>query len=136
MLKQFIEQLHSDLEIQQGLEPNEDGTYSLRLDPDIEITLRESPEAGITLFTTVAELPEENTEEYLFKTMIANLFGRETGGSALGLDQEGKKVVLLNFIEETAYKDFYEQLEDFVNYADVWRQETTQFIEQQVEEGN
>lgn len=132
MLKQFIEQLSTDMGFEQALDANEDGSYSLRLEPDIDLTLRESPDSIIMLYTKLAELPTRNTEDFLFKAMRANLFGRETGGGALGLDTEGKNIVLLDFLyDEQNYRMFHERLEDFVNYAEAWRHETIEFIEQQ-----
>jgi Tir chaperone protein (CesT) family len=134
MLKQFIEQLSSDMGFEQALDANEDGSYSLRLEPAIDIHLQESSDATIMLQTKVAKLPSRKTEEFLLKAMIANLFGRETGGAALGLDKEGKEILLLDFLlEEKNYRVFHERLEDFVNYADAWRQETIGFSEQQDE---
>ena len=132
MLKQFIEQLSIDLGFEQALDANQDGSYSLRLEPDLDVILREAPDSAIMLYTKLTELPTRNTEDFLLKAMVANLFGRETGGAALGLDNEGKRVVLLDFlIEENNYRIFHERLEDFVNYADAWRQETKEFSEQQ-----
>lgn len=130
MLKQFVDQLSADLG--EPLAVNDDGSYSLFLEPNLHISLRENLESGISLFTVLAPLPGEKVEDFLLKTMIANLFGRETGGGILGLDKEGKKVTFLTFLpEKLSYKDFHDCLEDFVNYAEAWRVETTEFIEQQ-----
>jgi hypothetical protein len=134
MLKQFIERLSVDMGYEQPLDANEDGSYSLRLEPDIDVTLKESPDLMIMFYTKVAELPVRSTEEYLLKAMCANLFGRETGGAALGLDREAKRVVLLDFLSESQnYRVFHDRLEDFVNYVEAWRQETIEFSEQQNE---
>lgn len=132
-LKQFVERLRQDLGFEQALEANEDGTYSLRLEPDIDVTLKEDPDS-IMFYTRLAELPSRNQEAFLTQAMIANLFGKETGGAALGLDNEGERVVLLDFIASgLTYKAFHEKLEDFVNYADAWRQETREFSKKQHE---
>ena len=134
-LKQFIGQLSTDLRFEQALDANEDGSYSVRLEPDIDVTLRENLDSTILLYVKLAELPTERTEEYLHKAMVANLFGREIGGAVLGLDNEGKRVVLLDFLSEgMTYRLFHERLEDFVNYADAWRQQTIEFVENEVEE--
>lgn len=134
MLSQFMQLLCVDLGIEQSLAPNEEGSYSLHLEPNLHISLRENPDSGITLFTTIAALPEQNRENFLLKAMSANLLGRETGGSALGLDKEEKKITFLCFLSgQASYKDFHDALEDFVNYAESWRQETVEFIEQQSE---
>ncbi len=129
MLKQFVDQLRADMG--GSFEVNDDDSYSLHVEPDLHISLRENKEAGISLFTALAPIPEERVEEFLIKTMIANLFGRETGGGILGLDKEGKKVTFLTFLPpELSYTEFHDQLEDFVNYADAWKNETTVFKEQ------
>lgn len=127
-LKEFVEQLSTDMELEQALEAKEDGSYSLRLEPNIDVLLRENSSLAIRFQTTIADLPKHQTEDYLLKAMTANLFGRETGGSALGLDAEGKKVVLVDFLaEHETYRAFYERLEEFVNYAEAWRRETVEF---------
>lgn len=132
MLKQFIDQLSTNMGFQQPLEANEDGSYSLRLDPDLDITLKESGDNAILFHTQLAELPARNREDFLLKTMVANLLGRETGGAALGLDREGKKLVLVDFLSDHQdYRAFHERLEEFANYAEVWREETREFVEQQ-----
>ncbi len=131
VLKQFIDQLSEDMVAADSISANEDGSYSLYLEPDLHISLRENASSGICLFTPVAPLPKKKKEEFLLKAMTANLFGRETGGAALGLDREGEQVTLLTFLpEQLNYRDFHDYLEDFVNYADAWRVETTEFIEQ------
>ncbi len=129
-LKQYIEKLSTDMGFEQALEAKEDGSYSLRFDPGLDITVRENSESIIQFHTKLAPLPKDRTDEYLMQAMTANLFGRETGETALGLDQEGKHVVLVDFLTENeTYHTFYEQLEKFVNYAEAWRQETLDFIE-------
>lgn len=134
MLKQFIEQLSTDMGFEQALEANDDGSYSLLLEPDIDITLRENPNQGIVFYTRVVDIPSKKTEAFLLKAMRANLLGRETGGGTLGLDEEGKKVVLIDFLsEDLTYREFHDKLEDFVNYTEAWRSETAEFIEKQEE---
>lgn len=134
MLKRFIEQLSVDLKFEQSLAPNEDASYSLSLEPNLDISLSETPESGIRLYAVVSQVPQKKTENFLLHAMSANLFGLETGNSTLGLDKEGKNLVLINFIpRQLNYREFRDELEDFVNYADVWGQETSEFIEQESE---
>ncbi len=128
MLKRFIEQLSKDMGLTKPLVSNNEGAYLLSLEPDLQISLRENAESGITLFTVVAPLPAGKNEEYMLMLMTANLLGRETGGCALGLDKAGKHVTLITFLPEGLnYKQFHEALEGFSNYADSWREETTEF---------
>ena len=131
MLKRFVAQLSKEMGFSKRLATTEDGTYELLFEPDLQISLRENADSGITLFTVVAALPAKGTEEYMVKLMSANLFGRETGGSALGLEKDGKSVTLSCFLPEGInYGRFHDCLEDFVNYADSWREETAQFVAQ------
>ncbi|MFZ0564611.1 MAG: type III secretion system chaperone [Chlamydiales bacterium] len=135
MLKRFIEQLSAEFKLEQTLAPNEDGSYSLPLEPNLNISLSESPESGIRLYAVVCQLPQKNIENFLLQAMSANLFGLETGSSSLGLDKEAKNLVLVNFIpEQLDYREFYEVLEDFVNYADAWSEEARVFFKQEAEQ--
>lgn len=131
-LKEYLDQLGRDMKWEQPLEANDDGSYSLRLEPDIAIHLKEEGSA-IAMQATLAPLPAGNTEDYLLRAMSANLFGNETGGAFLGLDGEGKKVMLLDILfQQPGYPAFHDRLEDFVNYADAWRSETIAFNEEQL----
>ena len=133
MLKQFIEQLSTDMGFEQALESNDDGSYSLRVEPDIDITLKEYPEATISFHTQLAPLPASGTEDFLFLANVANLLGKETGGAFLGLDSAGKQIVMRALLfEEPSYRVFHERLEEFANYADVWRLETIEFTKNRV----
>jgi hypothetical protein len=125
VLKQFVEQLSRKMGFEQALEMKEDGSYSLHVEPNIDIVLYDGQKHDIQFYSILADLPQKDMEDYLLKAMKANLFGRETGESALGLDGEGKKVVLVRFLAENeSFNTFYEQLEEFVNYAECWRNET------------
>lgn len=135
MLKQFMQQLSDDIQMQQPLAPNADGSYSLQLEPAVDISFRETSSGSIMLHAFLGNMPQAKKENFLLLAMSANLFGRETGGSALGLDKEGKKIVLLNFLSQSAtYREFHDALEDFVNYADAWSGEIAQFVKTQREE--
>lgn len=127
-LKQYIEQLSTDMGFEQALEAKEDGSYSLRLEPNIDVILSETSTMAIQFQTTLADLPKTSTEDFLLRAMTANLFGRETGGAAVGLDAEGQKVILVDFLSEHAtYPVFYARIEEFVNYAEAWALETVNF---------
>lgn len=129
MLKQFIELLSIDLELSNPLSPEKDGSYLLLMEPELQISLRENSESGITLFTKLGPLPEKNVEEFLQYVMSANLLGKETGGNILGLEREEKNVTLTGLLPaQITYKNFHHLLEDFMNYAESWQLETRQFI--------
>jgi hypothetical protein len=129
MLKRFLEQLNEDLKLE-ALAPNEDGSYSLRLEPALHLTLKEAAEANITIVSTLAPLPATKIEDFFLRLMCANLFGRETGGAALGIDREEKNLVLVHVLPQLTYRDFHERLEDFANFAEAWRQEAVTYSQE------
>lgn len=137
MLKQFVDQLSTDLGLEQPLDANADGFYSLRFERDVDVSLREDGDGGFTLRCILTDLPENEREEYMRQLMAANLFGRETGGATLGISKDGKKLMLVDFLSEgLTYKEFYEKLEDFVNYADAWRADTIEFTKNRAIKSN
>lgn len=131
MLTEFIEQLSNDFAFEKPLAANKNGSYSLSFEPDIAVSLQEIPEGGIFMRTSLAILPEQRREEFMNHLLMANLFGKETGKSFLGLDEEAKNIVLSAFSPpSTTFQDFYSLLEDFVNYAEMWKQEILDFIKE------
>ncbi len=104
----------------------------LEFDANMQISLRENPNSGITLYTVLIDLPLKQAEPFMHQVMMANLLGKETGESVLGLDKEGKKWVFLRFLPEgIEYKNFRDAFENFVNYAEVWREDTVRFQNEQ-----
>jgi len=128
MLNQFMEKSASYFGLEAPPSPDDTGEYLLLLEPDLEILLRENAAPGITLFTTLAPLPEEKKEDFLLFAMSANLFGKETGSNFLGCDSEGKLVTLTTFLpQEANYRNFIDAIEEFANYAEAWRQECIEY---------
>ncbi len=131
MLKQFVEQLSPFLGLSTPPLPSAEGEWQLILEPSLQISLRENADSGITLTTKIAPLPLHETEEFLQRLMEANLLGKETGRGALGLDKDGKEITFTLFLPASlSYKEFHDSLEDFTNYAEVWRTETIQFAKE------
>lgn len=131
MLKQLIEQLLPSLGRSTLNLPDENGSYLLKFDPNLEISLRENVNSGITLLTKIAPLPQKGTEEFLQRLMEANLLGKETGRGVLGLDKEGKEITFTLFLPPTlSYKEFHDHLEDFTNYAEAWADETIRYTKE------
>ncbi len=68
--------------------------------------------------------PKAKEDEFLLTMMTGNLFGKETFGATLGLDPEGKKIVLSREVDRRVnYPEFKETLEDFFHVVTFWRQE-------------
>jgi hypothetical protein len=131
MLKQLVEQISPFLGFERPPPLEEDGSFTFLLEPNLRISLRENEESGITFLTKIAPLPQKGSEEYLQRMMEANLLGKETGRAMLGLDQAGKEITFTLFLPSTlSYKEFHDSMEDFTNYAEVWREETLQFVQE------
>lgn len=136
MLKQFMDQLSSELQIADLLAPNEDQSYAFLLDPDLQISIKENVQFGtLSMSAKLAQFPQHLQEQFLLKTMQSNLFGQETGGGVLGLDQDGRMLIFTHIIlSPLEYKEFRNALEDFANYAEAWREETLLFTANAVNE--
>lgn len=126
MIERFITQLSKELELPRELEPKSRGVYVLPLELDLSITMTEA--AGVISFhSIVAECPHQNEEPFFERMLLANLFGQGTFGAVLGLDEEGKSLVLQQTIEHPQdYRHFRDTLEDFINAVDLWREEAQQ----------
>lgn len=129
LLKQFIDQLASEVGITEPLAPNEDQSYSFLLDPNLKVDIKENSQSGmISFFTRITKCPTNKIEDYFLKVMQANLLGHETGGGVIGLDKDGQMMTFTYlFLGPLIYKEFRNALEDFTNYADAWREETVNF---------
>jgi hypothetical protein len=131
MLKEFLLQLSKDLNVE-PFAPNDDGSYLLSFEPNVQISLRENANSGITLHTKIGVAPLKDQEDFYLKLMKANLLGKETGEAHLGLDKESKEVTMTAFLAEgLKNKELKDRLEDFVNYAESWQKEVLAFVEQQ-----
>ncbi len=128
MLARFMEQLSSDFGFADPLAPNEDGSYSIAFEPKIQVLLAENREEMIKLDSVLTSLPKEQKDDYLLHAMSGNLFGEQTAANIVGLDGEGKNVTLSRFVyPEATYPQFKDALEEFLNYAEVWRLEAKAF---------
>ena len=130
MIERLLERLVKELGIVWPLVPTEEGAYVLEFEPDLSVSVSPYLDQSIRLFCKLAPLPEINAEEFLHRCMVGNLLGRETGGAALGIDDEEKNLCLsYSLPPEISYKEFRDAFEDFLNYADAWRREVLVFVE-------
>src|SRR3990167_3817062 len=129
MAARFVEQLRKELGYTDPCTVSGDGSYIIDVEPDLHVSVMEMPEQW-RMRCILAPLPAAHREEFLKSCMVGNLFGRETGGAALGIDELGESVSLNQFLPiGINYRAFRDAFEDFVNYADAWRRETLVFIE-------
>ncbi|MDP1608569.1 MAG: type III secretion system chaperone [Chlamydiales bacterium] len=127
MLREFVKQMCSDLEIDADLTMDKEKTIEISLNPDVKIHFKEL-DPGIALQTMISPCPEERKEEFFMLLMRANFLGQGTGGARIGLDKQEKFLTLsLGLPYELEYSSFKQYVEDFVNYLTYWREKIAEF---------
>jgi hypothetical protein len=123
LLRDCLEKLYDELEIELKPKLNEKKLFSFRLRGDVQVDLKDL-EPGVAMHSKICPCPEKKREDLFIFLMRANLLGQGTGGSRIGLDPEEKFLTLsLGLPYEMNYQSFRENLEDFVNYLIYWREE-------------
>lgn len=113
----------------QEIEPNEpiqlpQGALSFSIDVGESTVTIYDATPGVRIESIVGPLLDQRAEPYMAKLLQANLFGQMTRRSVLGLNEMGDKVVLQLYLPIVRnYKEFHEQLEDFVNALQFWQKE-------------
>lgn len=130
MLQEYLDRLTGELKLG-PIQPNEKKVFRLSLSAERGVDLQ-LVDGKVVLFTAVVACPTVRQELLFSLLMQANLFGQGTGGAAIGLDAGEKFITLSQAIpDETDYKHFREVLEDFVNYADYWKEEVIKFVKEE-----
>lgn len=122
MLKDLIQKFNEDYEMNIPL--HNDSRYTLYLHENLQVQIVETPD-GLSLYTKLAPIPKMKEDSFLGKLMYANLFGQATNGAVIGLSENGNYLTLTKLIDYNVdYQEFKEILEDFLNAAFFWREET------------
>ncbi|ANH78518.1 CesT family type III secretion system chaperone [Candidatus Chlamydia sanziniae] len=121
MLEKLIKNFATYMGITSTLEFDADGAYVLPISEVIKIRVQQNADNDIVLEASLGILPPsaDTTKVYL-RMMVGNLFGKETGGSALGLNPEGFIVMVRKFSGEITYDDFVRHMESFMNFSETW----------------
>lgn len=123
MLKQLVDQLGRDLDMQDLITQEEKNEYILPFDENIQVEAIQRNHS-ILLKGTIGECPKQHPDAFLLRTIEANLFGAGTRGASIGLREEGNMLTLsLELDYNASFKDFKERLEDFVSVIAFWRNE-------------
>jgi hypothetical protein len=121
MAHPFISQLCHDLNNIQVPSPNAQDAYLLTFGKELVVAIKALP-SGFYFQGILGACPKAPCEELFTTLMHANLFGDGTGGSVIGLNEEGRVLTFsLDLPQQVAYKQFKEKLEDFVNYLELWQ---------------
>ena len=131
MIKDFL------LKIEHGLDFTykeiQKNVFSLQVNDKIEVKI-EVLEKDFILHSDFFVLGDEKKEELFSYLMMANFLGYGTGRGKIGLDNETNMITLSKQMNrEIKYEEFYEILEEFINYVSYWQKEIINFIEKQKE---
>ncbi|MCB1107520.1 MAG: type III secretion system chaperone [Chlamydiia bacterium] len=123
-LEKLVEMLAQELKLPALPQKDKNGCYQLKINPSIDILMK-ALEPGVFIYAKMLPIPKEGNKEALFiHLMKANLLGQGTGGAAIGIDEGEKFFTLsLSLPFEVNYKTFHENLEDYLNYIDYWKEE-------------
>lgn len=121
MLEKLIKDFAMYMGITSTLELDADGAYVLPMSDTMKIRAQQNADDEIILSSVLGVLPAAaDTKKVYLQMMVANLFGRETGGSALGLDPEGQIVMVRRIPSQVSHADFARYIEGFINFFETW----------------
>lgn len=123
-LEKLLPELLKDLNLKaDALKIDAEGRVLLPLEEGVAVSISESP-AGITFKAPLAAYPRERLEQFFMHALDANLFGLGTDGAVLGISPDEKSFSLsLNLHHPLDYTLFRENLDNFINAVDFWREE-------------
>jgi hypothetical protein len=123
MLENFVQQLGRELEMSDLITTLDPHHFKIPFEGNIHIDVTQLAQSYL-FKSIINNCPKNNLDQFLLKTMEANLFGMGTRGAAIGLNKEENLLTLsLELDYNSSYKDFKEKLEDFVSILDYWRKE-------------
>ncbi len=127
MLREYIQQICSELAITPVPKLSEQKVFPLKVSNEVQVSLRDL-DPGVSMQSRICPCPEKKKEDLFIYLMRANLLGQGTGGARIGLETDEKFLTLsLGLPYEMNYRTFRENLEDFVNYLIYWREEVAKF---------
>ena len=122
MFRDHVVQLFKELNIDGGSLPKDLTTVSLEVDGTNVVLTDAQP--GFELSATVGDAPVERAEPLFVKLLRANFLGQATKGACLGIDEEGRHIVISLAVPTVRnYRQFHDVLEDFINAVSFWKQE-------------
>lgn len=96
---------------------------------EVDIEAPEGQRGVVHLSCALAPVPAGAREPLYEALLEANLFGRGTGGAALGLDKSFNEIVLTRTLsmDDLHYQDFVKAIEQLVLYAGTWTERIASF---------
>lgn len=88
---------------------------------------------GIHMHCMIHAMPTKNLEPFMMEIMEANYLGVGTGKNWLALEPNEKYLTLSMTIPyEVNYMEFKRYIEQYMNYAEYWKDQVEDFIKKQV----
>ncbi|WP_213358173.1 type III secretion system chaperone [Chlamydiifrater phoenicopteri] len=122
MLEKLVKSLAQYLGVSSETELDAEGAFVFPVGEKTRVRAYQNADNNIVLMVSFGTLAAsaDQAKAHL-EMMVGNLFGRETGGAALGLDPEENVVFVKKFPGDISYEDFVRGVESFVNYSESWR---------------
>ncbi len=125
-MQDLLSQLANDLKVDSDFATDKPGLYSIPFEEDTTVEIIELQQ-GILFTAVICPVPGKKQEDFYTQALLGNLFGQGTLGSVVGITADGKNVAISREIPKiTDYKNFRNNLEDFLNALDFWRDEARQ----------
>ena len=129
MMDEFVTRLSDDLVFPVTKEQDKNVFY-LSINKDIVVTINDL-DPGVLFFSRLTILHKDFREEIFTYVMRANLLGKGTFNSVIGMETDEKFLTLSRSIPyEIDYAVFSRELEVFTNSLVFWREELTKKYEQ------
>ena len=122
MFRDHVLQLFKELNLESEALPKDMTTVSLEV-AGTNVVLSDA-QPGLELTATLGDVPSERTEPLYVKLLRANFLGQATKGACLGIDEEGRHIVISMAIPTIrSYRQFHDVVEDFINAVSFWKSE-------------
>ena len=105
------------------IEVSDDNTCRLIFDEKLIVDFEPSNDGKqLYVYSVLCSVAHGEQDGFYRRLLLANLFGRETGGASFGLDDETEEVIMFRSfpLETTDFQVFREGLEFFLNGLEEW----------------
>lgn len=124
MLEKLVKDFAMYMGIASDLELDADGAYVLPMSDFVIVRARQNADSEIIISSTLGPLSESKDPQKIHsQMMIANVFGKETGGCSLGINAEGQVVIMRRIPTDISHTDFARNIELLINYAETWMED-------------
>lgn len=102
------------------------GVYMFSTGEDVTVSVIDK-NGDIALTATFGPLPQGDQEMFYTDLLTADLFYQGTERSVLGINTENKKFIVKKIIDRPINdKEFTDEMEDFLNTVEVWREKVAE----------